>query len=70
MDKQPYNRDRRARDEEDQIICPLDGIRIQDHDRCARCHILTGPEHYEKALYQLNDRIVCADCVQVLRKTS
>jgi len=50
------------RDDEDRIICPIDGIAVVDHPRCCLCKILCGPGHYEQTGYTIGERLVCRDC--------
>lgn len=59
---------KQQRDDDDNVICPLDQLRVRDHPRCQQCHILIGPLHYEKIAYEQNGRTICGNCVRWLAK--
>jgi hypothetical protein len=62
------DRDKLPRDDDDQVICKIDGQLVRDHERCQNCHILIGNGHVEQQSYDQDSRCICGSCVRWLVK--
>lgn len=54
----------RQYDDDEYVLCPLDGLRIKRHRRCSKCGILIGPKHHERHPIVFEHTTICSDCAR------
>lgn len=59
----------RQYDDEENVLCPLDGLQIKEHQRCSRCTILIGPKHHERQPIVIDHETICGDCARRAQAT-